>query len=221
MRESGKVYFHVSLANPKASTNINDIFWTLKSSKLKLPGEVSVQAISPHPFDKDKFIISTKASIYVVDIKQLSISQNGEGTSRIIKEGSSIYMIREDSLDSYNVTLRTSSPVIGIKDADKISVSPNGRKIAILWKSSVLEIYDTDTKRSLRFDISDIGYINDLFWHKTSAHMFLTAGSDLYFAHVEKEGLSPQKIYEGMTKAIYSDGQLYVLSNKEVKTLKF
>jgi hypothetical protein len=58
--EGERVYFLVSLANPKASTNINEIFWNLKNIKLALPGEVPVVAMAPHPYDSDKVILSTR-----------------------------------------------------------------------------------------------------------------------------------------------------------------
>ncbi|MCK9186968.1 MAG: hypothetical protein PHS16_01215 [Candidatus Colwellbacteria bacterium] len=220
-KEGEKIYFKVSLENPKASTNINEIFWTLKSSKLSLPGKVPVKAIIPHPFDSNRVIISTEAALYVVDLKQFSIEKTGDEADVILKGGSSIYLIRNGSLEYYNLTLRTRSTVIGINDYQKISVSPNGKNIALLWEKNILEIYNTDKKESLRFDLKNQGNIRDIFWHKSSNHIFILSDKGLSFLCTDKERLVPQTIYEDAEKSAYSDGQLYVLSNKEIKTLKF
>lgn len=217
-----KIFFHVSLSNPKVSTNINEIFWNLKISRLKLPGRVSVKAVSPHPFDQYKFVVSTKTALYILDAKQSSITRSGEGAKAITREGPSIYLQREGSFDSFNVTLKTSSSIMGTEGAGKITVSPNNKKTALLWDTGIFEIYDMDGKKSLRFDFKEIQPIKDIFWHKSSSHVFiLTESGNLLFLQADKETLPFQLIAKGARKAEYSDGKLYVLSDREIRTLKF
>lgn len=221
LRDGERVYFLISLSNPRVSTNINEIFWNLKSLKLALPGKVPIMAAAPHPYDSDKIILSTKAALYITDLKSLAITRNGEGVERMIQENSSVFLIRNGSLIGFNVTLKTSSPIMGIKDHEKISISPNGKKAATLWNNKVLEVYDIDAKKSLRFDLKGLGDIKDIFWHKTSGYIFISSGNNLYFLYVEKENMEPQIIYENLEQARYSDGELFILSKREIKTSRF
>jgi hypothetical protein len=221
LRDGERVYFLISLGNPRVSTNINEIFWNLKSIKLDLPGEVPVMAMAPHPYDSDRVILSTKAALYIVDLKSLNITRNGEGVDRIIQENSSVFLVRNESLVGFNVTLKTSSPIIGLEGHSILSISPNGRKAAILWESGVLEIYDMDSKKSLRFDIKDIRGIRDIFWHKGSGYVFIRSEGGLYFLYIEKENMEPAMIYDSLEQARYSDGELFVLSNREIRTSRF
>jgi hypothetical protein len=221
LRDGERVYFLISLSNPRVSTNINEIFWNLKSLKLALPGKVPIMAAAPHPYDSDKIILSTKAALYITDLKSLAITRNGEGVERMIQENSSVFLIRNGSLIGFNVTLKTSSPIMGIKDHEKISISPNGKKAAMLWNNKVLEVYDIDAKKSLRFDLKGLGDIKDIFWHKTSGYIFISSGNNLYFLYVEKENMEPQIIYENLEQARYSDGELFILSKREIKTSRF
>lgn len=221
LRDGERVYFLISLSSPRVSTNINEIFWSLKSLKLALPGEVPIVAIAPHPYDSDKIILSTKAALYITDLKSLAITRNGEGAERIIQENSSVFLLRDGSLIGFNVTLKTSSPVMGAGNYSALSISPSGRKAATLWENKVLEVYDMDTKKSLRFNLGGLSDIKDIFWHKASGYVFIFSGDDLYFLYVEKENMEPQIIYEQLEQARYSDGELFVLSEREIKTSRF
>lgn len=216
-----RVYFLVSLANPKASTNINEIFWNLKNIKLALPGEVPVVAMAPHPYDSDKVILSTRAALYIVDLKSLSITRNGDGAERIIQENSSVFLVRDGSLVGFNVTLKTSYPIMDVQDYSILSISPNGKKAAVLWGDKTLEIYDMDADKSLRFDLSDLYGIKDIFWHKASGYVFILSGNNLHYLYIEKENMEPSVIYEGLEQAKYSDGELFTLSGREIKTSRF
>jgi hypothetical protein len=214
-------YFLVPLSNLKASTNINELFRSLKSSKLGLPGQVPIVAIAPHPYDGNKIILSTNAAFYIVDLKSLDISISEEKAEKIIQEDHSVFTIRDGALFEYNIILKNFSPVMDIHESEVVSISPNGEKIAVLWKNRTLEIYDMDTKKSLRFDLSEISEIKDIIWHKSSGYVFIHSGDDLYFLYIEKENMKPQLIYEDIEKTDYSEGELFVLARKEIKTSKF
>ncbi|MFA5052543.1 MAG: PEGA domain-containing protein [Parcubacteria group bacterium] len=216
-----RIYLLISLSNPRASTNINEVFWSLKSSKLGFIGEVPVQAIAPHPYDPDKLLVSTAARLYAVDIKNMAITIMGNGAEKILPGNPSVILLSNNSLINYNLTLKTRTPIMGVENARIISVSPNGRKIATLWENKTLEIYDATDKKSLRFNLSGLNDIKDIFWHKGGNYLFVLADNNVYFVYAEKEGINPQIIYEGAEKAVYSDGGLYVLSQGEIKTSKF
>jgi hypothetical protein len=78
-----------------------------------------------------------------------------------------------------------------------------------------------NTKKSLRFDLGEISEIKDIIWHKSSGYVFIHSGDDLYFLYIEKENMKPQLIYEDIEKTDYSEGELFVLARKEIKTSKF
>lgn len=221
LKNGTQLYFLVSLSNLKALTNINEVFWSLKSSKLDLPGQVPIITMAPHPYDSDKVILSTKAAFYTVDLKSLDITMDGEKAEKIIQENSSIFTVKDDALFGYNATIKTFSPIINIKGNKVLSVSLNGKKVAVLWEDKILEIYDTDDKKSLRFDLSEFPDIKDIFWHKTPGYLFVHSGDNLYFLYVEKENVKPHLIYEGIKGAKYSDGELFVLIDREIKTSRF
>jgi tricorn protease-like protein len=106
-------------------------------------------------------------------LKSLSITRNGDGAERIIQENSSVFLVRDGSLVGFNVTLKTSYPIMDVQDYSILSISPNGKKAAVLWDNKTLEIYDMDADKSLRFDLSDFYGIKDIFWHKASGYVFI------------------------------------------------
>jgi tricorn protease-like protein len=166
-------------------------------------------------------ILSTRAALYIVDLKSLSITRNGDGAERIIQENSSVFLVRDGSLVGFNVTLKTSYPIMDVQDYSILSISPNGKKAAVLWDNKTLEIYDMDADKSLRFDLSDLYGIKDIFWHKASGYVFILSGNSLHYLYIEKENMEPSVIYEGLEQAKYSDGELFTLSGREIKTSRF
>jgi hypothetical protein len=216
-----RFYFLISLSNLSASTNINEVFWNLKSSKLNLPGQVPIVTMAPYPYDGNKVILSTKAAFYIMDLKSLDINISEEKAEKIIQENYSVFTIRNNGLFEYNTILKSLSPIMDIFGSTIISISPSGRKIGVLWLDKTLEIYDLDLKRSLRFNLNGLGEIKNIFWHKSSGYVFIQSDNSLYYLYVEKENIKPQLIYEGLKKADYSDGRLFVLGQTEIKTSKF
>ena len=213
---SSDTYYLVPLTGTGATVNINKTFSNLKSSKLNLPGEVPIRAISLHPYDPEKIFISTKAAFYAIDLKQNSISLIEDGVDRIMRTGSGFAITRGESLFFYNLTLRSESASIGVPTDSKIFPAPTGKKVAI-ERGAMLEVYDADREKSLRFDISSVGNISEAFWHKDGHYLFMRGQNGLFMLQTDNEIMKPELIIKETAKAAYGDGGLLYLFGKEIR----
>jgi len=218
--EKPGVYLLVNLAKPKSSLNINETFWSLKSSKLKLPGETPIRVIIPHPYEPNKFIISTRSALYLLDVKQLSISMIGDGVEKIASSGNSAALIRGGEASLYNFTMKSVSPLISVAGAKQTAFSEGGSKLAILWQTNVLEIYDIRKKTSLRFSIKSMAPSGKMEWHKDEDHIFLSGAAGIYFLETDNEVFKPELIVSGSDKFDYGKDGLYFLSTDGIRQLK-
>ncbi len=206
----------VPLEGKTAAVNINETFWTLKSSKLDLPGQVAIKTLSLHPYDPEKLFISTKAALYAIDLKQDSISLVEEGVDRIMRTSSGLVITRGENLFFYNLTLRSESDSINVPADSDIFPAPIGKKIAI-ERGAMLEIYDADRKKSLRFDISSVGTLEDAFWHEDNHYIFLKGSNGLFMLQTDNEIMKPELIVKEAARAAYGERGLLYLINKEIR----
>jgi len=220
-RSETGVYLLTNLAKPKSALNISEVFWGLKSSKLDLPGKTPITAIIPHPYEANKFLISTRSSLYLTDIKQGSISMIGSGTEQLLRSGNSVALVNKNDVSLYNFGLKSINPLISTVGAKQISFSKEGQKMAILWKNDVLEIYDMREKRSLRFPIKNIYPSGRIEWHKDENHLFISGAAGVYFLEIDNEVFKPELIIPYPTAFNYADDGLYFIAQDGIRQLRF
>lgn len=218
--ESG-VYLLTSLAKPKSALNISEVFWELKSSKLDLSGKTPITAIVPHPYESNKFLISTKASLYLTDIKQGSISMIGNGTDKLLLSDNSVALVNKNEVALYNFGLKSITPLISTVRAKQVSFSKEGQKMAILWQNDTLEIYDMREKRSLRFPIKNTYPSGKIEWHKDDDHVFISGAAGVYFLETDNEVFKPELIIPYPTSFGYADDGLYFIAQDGIRQLRF
>jgi len=218
--EKPGTYLLVNLAKPKSSLNINEIFWSLKSSKLDLPGETAIRAIFPHPYEPSRFIISTRSALYLLDTKQLSISMIGDGVDKISISGNSAALISDGDASLYNFTIKNLTPLISVAGAKQTAFSKGGSKLAILWPTNIVEVYDIRERRSLRFSVKSVVPSGKMEWHKDEEHLFISGAAGIYFLETDNEIFKPELIVTGSDKFGYADDGLYFLASDGIRRLR-
>lgn len=72
---SGNTVYAVNTGPTGATVNLTALFHSLKSRDLGLPGIVPVTAVRPHPFSAGKFLITTETSLYILDMRRISLER--------------------------------------------------------------------------------------------------------------------------------------------------
>lgn len=72
---SGNTVYLVTPGEKGAVTNLTRLFHSLKERDLGLPGTVPLVEVRPHPFSAGKFIVVTKTSLYLLDVRRVSLER--------------------------------------------------------------------------------------------------------------------------------------------------
>ncbi len=152
-----QVFFLIDLQNPKASTNLNELFHSLKQQQLGLPGNVPIENFFIHPFNQGKIIFATKSSLYSLDFKKITLERLY--TAKSIRAGITnnnevLFTDDQGNFIVYNLVLKNSDVLsLNLPPIQKIKSNPSGNKILILDSDNNLLFYNR-TQRKLE-TISD------------------------------------------------------------------
>ncbi|MBI2279017.1 MAG: hypothetical protein HYU81_03080 [Candidatus Brennerbacteria bacterium] len=75
LTRSGNTIYLTETARARSVTNVTALFQSLKERELGLPGAVPIVNARPHPFSQGKLIITTKTSLYLLDLRRISLER--------------------------------------------------------------------------------------------------------------------------------------------------
>lgn len=142
----GKNYFMTELENPEKPTNISLLFSTLiKNSTSSVITEIPTEFFL-HPFSGSKIIVTTKNSVYILDLKKNTLNKIISAQSIIsstLSDNEVFVLDAKGTLRSYNLFLQTSGTYTKEFPIDaSIKASPNGSFIFFLRKNGELTKYN-------------------------------------------------------------------------------
>ncbi len=154
--EKGHLFF-TDTENPEGAINLYEIFNSLKTRQLELPGNVKIRHARIHPFSDEKVIIATEQSIYSIDLKRIMIEKMTLSTSTmdfLVIRGSTVFGISKDGFvqgtnlllkNNFSFVMTTSTELIS-----EISIDDSGSRIAFEDTEGSLFLYDRSAETLLR-----------------------------------------------------------------------
>jgi len=141
--------FFIDITDPNISTNIQELFNSLKQRELKLPGIVKVLTAFPHPFSRSKIIIATKASLYIIDLKKVSIEKilEIENINEAFLDNTRVFVKNiEGNIAMVNLLIKNDPEMMYASSTEiRIPIVTNSY-LLFIGKLNTLFIYDRTTK---------------------------------------------------------------------------
>lgn len=173
---------------------LNSLFNQLKEGQLRLPGPVSINKVSPYPYNDQKFIIMTGRALYVLDTEKRTVSQVSPRAKDFTFAGNEVFWFDDKGLFSFNLILRNQSQVnfpqeLKVAEWDKIVASTSGEIIEILKKENELIAWNRSTGKvtSLGKGITHFAFSPD------SKKIAFAAGAGSLSVYSVKDGAEVQK----------------------------
>lgn len=147
--DKNKTLFFLNTKNPKTAINVREIFDSLRKRQLQTTENSSIQHALIHPFSDEKVIVVTEQSIYLLDLKKITVEKMTSATStisRVIEKGNEIFGISvSGQVQGTNLLLLNSFVFdFGIPSLviDDIKLSESGTKFLFSDKEGKLFLYD-------------------------------------------------------------------------------
>lgn len=143
--------FFIDIANPNISTNIQELFNSLKQRELKLPGIVKILTVFPHPFSRSKIIIATKTSLYIIDLKRVSIEKilETEGIIEVFLDNTRIFVENtEGNIAMVNLLIKNDPEIMYTSSTEIRAPIINSSYLFFIGKQNTLFSYDRTTKNT-------------------------------------------------------------------------
>lgn len=235
-------YHLVSLDEPRKSLNINNLFNSLKQTKLKLPGTVPIKKVAFHPFSDNKIIVTTENSVYLLDTAKTDLERilNLPRIHSSALSQSELFAINSSgTVESFDLTLKRRGALpFPIPGAVNVGASKNGKFLAFSKPSGELLIFDRGKNSLLLLDkdVSEyrfspegrrIAYINK----QKKLFVYHLENFDLDAKYEEGALLTPEGTVDGFEwlpefpgyALIYSEGGLFIseVYDEELRTNEY
>jgi len=148
-KDKNKNLFFIDLTNPNVSTNIQELFNSLKQRELKLPGMVKILTAFPHPFSRSKVIVATKTSLYIIDLKKVSIEKilETEGIIETFLDNARIFVENEGgNVAMVNLLIKNDPEIMYTSSTEMRAPIINNSYLFFIGKKNTLFSYDRATK---------------------------------------------------------------------------
>lgn len=146
--KNGNLFF-IDAANPNISTNIQELFNSLKQRELKLPGIVKILTAFPHPFSRSKIIIATKTSLYIIDLKKISIEKilEIEDINEVFLDSTRIFVKNsEGNIAMVNLLIKNDPEIMYASSTEIHTPVVTNSYLLFIGKQNTLFSYDRTTK---------------------------------------------------------------------------
>lgn len=141
--------FFIDATNPNIATNIQELFNSLKQRELKLPGIVKILTAFPHPFSRSKIIIATKTSLYIIDLKKVSIEKilEIEGINEVFLDSTRIFVKNnEGNVAMVNLLIKNDPEIMYTSSTEIYAPIVTNSYLLFIGKQNTLFSYDRATK---------------------------------------------------------------------------
>ncbi|MEW6617180.1 MAG: PEGA domain-containing protein, partial [Patescibacteria group bacterium] len=148
-KDKNKNLFFIDVTNPNISTNIQELFNSLKQRELKLPGIVKILTVFPHPFSRSKIIVATKTSLYIIDLKRVSIEKilETEGIVEVFLDNTRIFVKNADgNIAMVNLLIKNDPEIMYTSSTEIYAPIINSSSLFFIGKNNILFNYDRTTK---------------------------------------------------------------------------
>jgi len=128
--ENNKLYFIINAGQNNTASNINLIFNNLKEQK-NINDVGVIKNIITHPSDKNKLVISSNKSLYLLDFNKPSLEVLKTGQFKLLEiNNDNIFYTGTSTLNSYNLNTKNESIIYNSSNISSIKISNNGQIIA-------------------------------------------------------------------------------------------
>jgi hypothetical protein len=140
-------HFLTDLNNPKSALNLNELFNSLKQRQLDLAGVVPLRKIWIHPFNPNKLLLATDATLYELDVKKIKLEillffENKIAAS-VLNQNELLLADVEGNLIFYNFLFKSRAlRPTGLTNISKIESDRTSGKIGIQTENGDFFIYD-------------------------------------------------------------------------------
>ncbi|MEK7630059.1 MAG: hypothetical protein AAB432_01605 [Patescibacteria group bacterium] len=144
--------FLTDLQNPESAINLNNLFQSLKSRELKLPGLAPIKEVFFHPFTPSKLLLLTSNSLYSLGTKKMELERLITATSvnAFALSGNEAFILDgKNNVHIFNLILKNDDLVVNEFPTSTITLktSANGKLIFFLDKNKQLFAFNRLTKK--------------------------------------------------------------------------
>ena len=148
--KSGEDVFVTDLSDDSRKTiNVADLFQSLKEQQLGLPGVVPIERAAPHPFNTDKVLLTTRTSLYILDLKKVQLERviTTANLQPFLATGSQEALVIDSRGTIMAVDLifkTTESYALRPLAVRRFETTSNGKTVIIVDSEQSLLVYDTE-----------------------------------------------------------------------------
>ncbi len=153
-KDKNNTLFFVDIADPNTAINIQELFNSLKQRELKLPGTVKILTALPHPFSHSKIIVATKTSLYIIDLKKISIEKilGVEHIDEVFSDDTRVFIKdAQGNIAMVNLLIKNEPEIMYASSTEMHIPVLNNSYLLFIGEQNTLFIYNRVTK-----DISTI-----------------------------------------------------------------
>lgn len=146
---AGEEVYLAPTGGRNAAVNLTSLFQSLKERELRLPGKVPIVEVRPHPFSRGKILITSKTSLYSLDVNRVSLERLA-GVSEIAatawSDSEVLLLDANGSLTAVDLVFRTVQTVpFTSSTVHRLASAAEGRVIISLTAEGELAAYERAT----------------------------------------------------------------------------
>ncbi|MCX6788262.1 MAG: PEGA domain-containing protein [Candidatus Jorgensenbacteria bacterium] len=160
-------YYFMDLDNTSTTINVATVFNKLKSEQLKINGVTAIHEVISHPFTRTTLVITTNSSIYLLDMKKMSLEKlfSAEKLVTYATSNNSIFAVdSRGTLTVMNLLMHTKSEYpIHLEFASRIIADPEGSNLIIIDSENKAFLYEVGAEilKKIGTDISFFSFSPD------------------------------------------------------------